>query len=233
MKKNHFTLIELLVVIAIIAILASMLLPALNQARERARASTCLNNIKQQLTASSFYRGDNKDILVAFTKSDSGDLTWASVLRVYFGESKTLTVADKTYYCPKLTFPAPASINNYTYGIAKVEDGGAVPLPKYRKITGDIVAILLGQVKYPGKFPLFTDSARNLSADGNWTFSNKDAAGGFTLSHGKQGVIGFSDGHGAVQTQHDYRDALRITCENDGLTVYYIPTPGVAAIPVI
>ena len=59
--RHRFTLIELLIVIAIIAILAGMLLPALNNARKSARQMSCLSNLKNQITALLNYQTDNGD----------------------------------------------------------------------------------------------------------------------------------------------------------------------------
>ena len=61
MQKRNFTLIELLVVIAIIAILAAMLLPALSKAREKARATSCVNMLKQMALVMRLYQDDYED----------------------------------------------------------------------------------------------------------------------------------------------------------------------------
>ena len=73
-RTRNFTLIELLVVIAIIAILAAMLLPALQQARERAKTTTCLNNFKNIGSAAVMYQGDFNGYMPGL---NNGGLYWA------------------------------------------------------------------------------------------------------------------------------------------------------------
>ena len=89
-KKTGFTLIELLVVVAIIAILAAMLLPALSRAREKARDTVCVNNLKQLGLAFFMYLEDNDNYIMPRIWSGPGDVMgndvhWFQLLFPYFG----------------------------------------------------------------------------------------------------------------------------------------------------
>lgn len=148
-RANPFTLIELLVVISIIAILAGMLLPALGKAREKARQTQCLNNLKQWGMGIYMYAGANREWM-PITMEAEDVVGPATSLDLWFEQLNPYMQARQIYFCPSDPDVGrdPDLWGSYlTNGMLTVlyESGGTLKGRSYKDIRNPTATVLMAE----------------------------------------------------------------------------------------
>ena len=204
-----FTLIELLVVIAIIAILAAILLPALNSARERGHAASCINNLKQNASIFMQYTDQNEDYYIpAQGPTAWGTTNWNETFQKFAEPGVDSYEKVKTLFCPKTEPISPylgGAYNGSHPGYGVMTGGPTNNRDSGRQVIAGshngYTPFKTTKIRTPSISVLLSDSKRN-APEYNlcgyswiWNLSSSRKDGIVGERHNKQDNYAFCDGH--------------------------------------